>query len=107
MRRRGETRKVNYAAYVKTNMPVLVDKEEIKNDIIVRFIPINARVWGKKVLDNFRVLIIIIFTHATACTWVPDARKRCQTRHSPATRNSKSTASCGHRSPVCPRQLLR
>jgi hypothetical protein len=107
MRRWGENCKANYAGYVRINMSARADNDEVENDIIAQYIPVIASLRGDKVLDNCRALSIIIFTHTAACTCVPDARKRCQTRHSPATRNSKSAASRGHRSPVCPGQFLR
>src|SRR5437899_3361836 len=58
-------------------------------------------------LDNARVMNIIIFTTAAVNARVPDAGKRFQARSPAATRDPQSAAPRSHRSVVCQRQLLR
>src|SRR5215831_694613 len=100
-------RKVNYAVYVKTNMPVSTGVGIAKKPKEMNILPKKTGAWRNKMLADVKVVYIIAFTWTTADSRVPHARKRCQARHPAATRNSKSAASRRHRSAVCPGQLLR
>src|SRR5579864_7304002 len=105
MKRRPVDRKVNYASFVKINMPPLVAGTASRRAAYRHLLPIKTLRRLNKTLDNALIGIIIIFTYASLS--VGDAGKRFQTRILAGTRNFKPPAPRSYRSAVCQGQLFR
>src|SRR5450432_1430980 len=107
MKRRPADRKVNYASFVKINMPAPTAGWTSLRAVKWHLKPTKTPCRLKKMLDNTFVWSIIVFTVAGANAWGPDAGKRFQTRSLAGTRNSKSAAPRSHRPAVCQGHLFR
>src|SRR5712664_3971837 len=75
-------RKGNRAVFVKINMSAVAETGTSSSGLKTPNIPMETWVWRKKVLDGAWEVNIIIFTHTAACSRVPDAGERSQTRSS-------------------------